>query len=70
MVIEMNKPLTKSSDNKYLFGVCGGLSEYTGIDASLIRVLFVLGTFLTGSLIFLIYLILAFILPKADQKKV
>lgn len=59
----MNK-LTKSTTNKVFFGVCGGLSEYTGIDAPIIRLGFILGTIFTGSLLFWIYLILGLILSS------
>jgi len=59
----MSKKLTKS-DNKILFGVCGGLSEYLDIDVSLIRILFALGVIFSGSILFWIYLVLAIILPK------
>lgn len=58
--------LTKSN-NKKLFGVCGGLSEYFGLDPTIVRILFVLGTFLTGSLVFWIYLLLALVLPSREQ---
>lgn len=63
----MSKKLTKSR-SKNLFGVCGGLSEYTGIDVSLIRILFILGSIFTGSIIFWIYILLALILPNEDEK--
>jgi phage shock protein C len=56
--------LTKSTNNRMLFGVCGGLSKYSGIDASIIRLLFIVGTIFSGSLLFWIYLILGFILPQ------
>lgn len=50
--------LTKSQ-NKKLFGVCGGLAEFLGVNPFWIRLFFVLGTIFTGSLLFWIYLILA-----------
>lgn len=56
--------LIKSSKNRMLFGVCGGLSQFTGIDASLIRLFFILGAIFTGSLLLWIYLLLGIILPK------
>ena len=44
-----------------LMGVCAGLSDYFGLDATLVRILFVLGTlFGFGSLI-LVYLAIGFI---------
>lgn len=52
--------------NKALFGVCGGISQYIGIDVSLIRLVFILGTIFTGSILLWIYLLLAIILPKEE----
>ncbi|MTI83740.1 MAG: PspC domain-containing protein [Firmicutes bacterium] len=33
---------TRSSRNKILGGVCGGIAEYFGIDATIIRLVYVL----------------------------
>jgi phage shock protein PspC (stress-responsive transcriptional regulator)/uncharacterized membrane protein YqjE len=58
------KKLFKSIRDKKLFGVCGGIAEYTGIDATLIRILFVV-FFLVGSgTPALLYLALGLILDK------
>lgn len=60
------KRLTKDTKNAMLFGVCAGLSNYTGIDASIIRILTVLGAVFSFSIIFWIYLLLAIILPNHE----
>ena len=36
------KKLYRSSQNRMICGVCGGLGEYLGIDPTVIRVLFVI----------------------------
>lgn len=54
----------KKSSNKFIFGVCAGIAEYLGCDTSIVRLLFFLGTFATGTLLLWIYLILAIIMPK------
>ena len=59
----MKRRLTKSKSNKLIFGVCGGLGEYFGIDPTLIRLAFVLLAFLNGIGI-VIYIILAVIMPS------
>ena len=41
----------KKSSNKFIFGVCAGIAEYLGWDISIVRLLFFLGTFATGSLL-------------------
>ena len=56
--------LTKNRYNKTLFGVCSGLADWLNVDATLVRLVFVVGAFLTGSLLFWIYLLLAIILPS------
>jgi len=60
----MNK-LTKDSKNKMIFGVCGGLANWTGIDSSIIRLGFVLGAI--GSILFWIYLLLGIVLPTDSE---
>jgi len=55
--------LYKSKD-KILFGVCGGLADYLGLDRTILRFVFIFGTIFTGSLLFWIYLVLALIMPS------
>lgn len=42
------KKLTRSRDDKWFAGVCGGLEDYTGIDSTLWRIGAVVATILTG----------------------
>ncbi len=63
----MEKRLTRSRTNRMIFGVCGGLGYYLGIDPTIIRVVFVLLAF-TGFGI-LAYLILAIIAPVEESQK-
>jgi phage shock protein PspC (stress-responsive transcriptional regulator) len=44
-------------------GVCGGIAEYLGWDATIIRILFVILTFLLWGAPILIYFILALVMP-------
>lgn len=57
------KKLSKSKD-KMIFGVCGGIAQFLGIDVSIIRALTAFGAVFTGSILLWIYLILAIILPS------
>lgn len=43
----MAKLVTSTSD-KVLAGVCGGLAEAWDMDSTLVRILFVVGTLVTG----------------------
>lgn len=58
------KKLYKSSTDKKLAGVCGGIAEYFDIDPTLIRLAWVLFCALGGSGV-LAYIIAAIIIPEA-----
>lgn len=59
----MEKRLYRSSENKVIGGVCGGLGDYFDIDPTLVRVITVL-IFLSTGIGFLAYLIGWIIIPK------
>ncbi len=46
-------------------GVCGGLGDYFDIDPTLIRLLFVLGFFVTGSGLLWVYLMMLIVVLEA-----
>ena len=56
--------LYKNKSKGMIFGVCSGLSEVTGVDVTILRLLTVVGAIFTGSLIFWIYLLLGILLPQ------
>lgn len=56
------KKLYKSSTDKKLAGVCGGIAEYFNIDSTLVRLGWVLFSLLGGSGL-LAYIIAAIIMP-------
>jgi phage shock protein C len=60
---DQQRRLYRSQTNKMIAGVCGGLAEYLNIDTTIIRVIWVLITFLGGSGIVL-YIIAFFIIPE------
>jgi phage shock protein C len=56
------KRLTRSRDDRWLAGICGGIGQYFNLDPTLIRALFVLfGLVVGGGLI--LYIILWIIIP-------
>ena len=57
----MPKLMLNKSDKKIL-GVCAGLSDWTGIDVTLTRILFVAATLIGIGSPILIYILLALIL--------
>lgn len=58
------KNLKRNKYNQKIFGVCSGIADWLNTDATLVRIIFVAGALVTGSILFWIYLILAFILPS------
>ena len=57
------RKLYRSTTNRQLAGVCGGLADYFNLDATLIRVLFIVLAVLGGSGVVL-YLAMWIIVPK------
>ena len=59
--------LRRSSRNKMIAGVCGGLAEHFGWDPTLVRVLYVLVSLLSvGFPGIIVYVILWLVMPQAD----
>ncbi|MFA7198742.1 MAG: PspC domain-containing protein [Methanoculleus sp.] len=66
----MAKKLTRSTSDRWIAGICGGIGEYLEIDPNVIRVIWVVLTVLTT--IFpgvLIYILLWIILPEQGQAR-
>jgi phage shock protein C len=61
--MDPNRKLYRSKTNRKLAGVCGGLAQYLNVDATVIRVLFVLLAVLGGSGLVL-YLAMWIIVPN------
>lgn len=57
------------SNNKMLFGVCAGLAEWSGLDVSIVRLLTVIGTIMTGSVLFWLYILMAILLPRNPNQE-
>jgi phage shock protein C len=57
-----------STKDKKIFGVCGGLAEYFGADATIIRLAWIIITILTGIVPGVVaYIVAAIVIPK-DSK--
>ena len=58
------KRLYRSVDDRMIAGVCAGIGVYFDIDPTLVRLLFALGFFATGSGLFWIYVIMMIVVPE------
>ena len=63
----MKKKLYKSRENQVISGVCGGIAEYFSTDVTIVRLAFVLFSFLGGPGI-LAYIICMFVMPEAPRE--
>lgn len=61
----MQKELKRSATDCKIFGVCGGIGEYLGIDSNVIRLIWVAVSLFAGAG-FILYIVAAFLMPKAD----
>ena len=57
------KKLKRSSSNKKIFGVCGGLGEYFDVDPTIIRLFAVLSVLCLGGGV-IAYLVAALVMPN------
>lgn len=62
----MGKRLTKSSRDRKIFGVCGGVAEYFDCDPTLVRLFTAIATVAFGAGLW-IYLIAAIVMPNDDR---
>lgn len=62
----MEKKLYRSKTNRKLLGVCGGLAEYFGLDATIFRLMLVFAIVFAGAGI-LAYFIAALIIPENPE---
>ena len=63
-MVQQAQRLYRSSEDRLLFGVAGGLAEYFDVDPVLIRMGWVLLVVATVGIALLLYIVLAIIVPK------
>ena len=60
----MNDRLYRSSSDRMLAGVAGGLADHFDLDPSLVRVGWVILTLVSGGIFLAIYIVMAFVVPE------
>jgi len=58
------RPLTRSTSNRMIAGVCAGLGEYLSIDPTIVRLLTLLAFFTGFGGIIFVYAIMALVVPE------
>ena len=64
----MKKELRRSATDVRLCGVCGGIGEFLGVDANLIRLIWA-GVCLFAGTGVLLYILAAVLMPKAKTEQ-
>jgi phage shock protein C len=65
----MDNRLTRSRSDAMIAGVCSGLGKYLGIEATLVRLFFVLLSLTSSGIGLLLYILLWIVLPLEDQPR-
>ncbi|MBQ7757463.1 MAG: PspC domain-containing protein [Eubacterium sp.] len=60
----MNKKLYRSTSDVKISGVCAGIAEYFGMDATIVRLIWVLGTLMNVFIGIVAYVACVFIVPE------
>lgn len=65
--MEYKKRLTRSTTDKWLAGVCGGIAEDFGWDVAILRIVYVVLTTCTAFCGVLVYILLWICMPKETK---
>ena len=63
----MEKKLYRSRTDKKVFGVLGGLAKYFNVDATILRIIYVLLSLFVLGCPIIIYLVVALIFPEEPE---
>lgn len=68
-VVANYKKLYRSRRDRRVSGICGGLGKYFKIDSNILRLLFVIITFITAFTPIILYIIGTYIIPEEPSKQ-
>jgi phage shock protein C len=57
--------LYRSTTDRSIAGVCGGVAAWLGLDPSIVRIVWVLLAFMSGGIFVLVYIVMAIVVPDA-----
>lgn len=61
------RKLYRSSRDRKIFGVCGGLADFLGVDATLLRILLIVVAVFSAGSVVLVYIIAGFVIPREEH---
>ena len=66
-MVDARQPLRRSRSDRMIAGVVGGLARYAGIDPTLARVIYVVGSLVSAAFPgAIVYIVLWLIVPEGD----
>jgi phage shock protein PspC (stress-responsive transcriptional regulator) len=66
LTVAAPRPLRRSRRTKLIAGVCGGIAEWRGWNANVVRILFVVGSLVPIVPGFVVYVVLWALVPAED----
>ena len=66
---EERKRLFRTRKDRRIAGVCGGIADYFGMDATIVRLAWVLGTIASVGTGVLVYFVMAIVVPERTVRK-
>ncbi len=61
------KRLTRSRDDRWLGGICGGIGDYLSVDTNLVRLVLAVCTLLGAGTLIIVYVIALILIPLANE---
>lgn len=58
------RKLYRSTRDRKFFGICAGLADYLGVDATLLRILLIVVTVFSAGSVVIVYIIAGFVIPR------
>jgi phage shock protein PspC (stress-responsive transcriptional regulator) len=66
---DVTRPLRRSKTDRVIAGVVGGLARYFGVDPTLLRVAYVVGSVVSAAFPgILVYILLWLLIPEAEDR--
>jgi phage shock protein C len=66
---EKHSPFRRSTQDRVVLGVCGGLGAYFRVDPNLIRFLFALVVILSRGIGLIVYLLIGLLMPQVEREE-
>jgi phage shock protein C len=60
-------PFRRSSDDRMILGVCGGLGSYFKVDPNMVRFIFALVIILSRGIGLIVYLLIGLLMPQTEK---